>query len=180
MLSHVAIGRGTQNYSCTDSSPQTTPAAIGAVASLFNASCVAATYPELLGLMTNIALNYPIPESDNNLSPAVQMLSGHHFFADTTTPVFNLDTDLHTWGIMMGKKLNQTTAPLSAIKGVNNDGNGAVAWLKLVAKNATDTADSGFKEVYRVNTAGGSPPETCENMPQTFEVQYAAEYWLWA
>lgn len=52
---------------------------------------------------------------------------------------------------------------------------GAVAWLKLDAKS-----DDGqiFQEVYRVNTAGGSPPKSCEGMQEAFEVQYAAEYWL--
>lgn len=35
------------------------------------------------------------------------------------------------------------------------------------------------KEIYRVNTAGGNPPKTCDGMPTTFEIQYAAEYWFY-
>jgi hypothetical protein len=36
-----------------------------------------------------------------------------------------------------------------------------------------------LKTAYRVNTAGGSPPKTCENMPTVFTVDYASEYWFY-
>lgn len=39
----------------------------------------------------------------------------------------------------------------------------------------------GVKEVYRVNTAGGSAPASCVGkVGTTFVQQYAAEYWLYA
>lgn len=63
-------------------------------------------------------------------------------------------------------------APSGAPLGQNNVGLGAVAWLKLLTKS---TATGDLQEVYRINTAGGSPPATCAGMPAAFEVQYAAE-----
>jgi hypothetical protein len=32
------------------------------------------------------------------------------------------------------------------------------------------------RAVYRVNTAGGNPPTTCESRDAVFSVQYATEY----
>jgi hypothetical protein len=54
-------------------------------------------------------------------------------------------------------------------------GNGSVPWLYL---QYLDGTTNGLKAVYRLNTAGGSPPKTCESMPAVFTVQYAAEYWF--
>jgi hypothetical protein len=51
---------------------------------------------------------------------------------------------------------------------------GSVAWLKLNAM-AGD-----YKEVYRVNTAGGMPPKTCGGVQGEFEVEYSAAYWFYA
>lgn len=63
------------------------------------------------------------------------------------------------------------------------DGSKPVPWLKLQTQTPNgdvNPADDlgGVKEVYRVNTAGGAAPSTCNGMPATFEVQYAAEYWI--
>ncbi|KAK5134498.1 hypothetical protein LTR08_006415 [Meristemomyces frigidus] len=174
-LSHVAIGRGTQNYTCDLSNATAIPVAVGAVATLFNVSCVAASAPDLLAQLPAIALNLPIPTTTNKASAAYQDLSGHHYFTDPTTPFFNLDTPLHTYGTGAFKKANSSAAPPSAPLGQHGTGNGSVAWLKLDAKN---TAGQIFQEVYRTTTAGGNPPLVCTDMPAAFEVQYSAAYWL--
>lgn len=114
-----------------------------------------------------LALAYPIPTSDT----ADLLLSGHHFFTDATTAFFNLDTAQHTWGTVAARKISNSTAPANAPKGDN--GMGTVAWLKLSGL-AGD-----FKEVYRLDTAGGVPPKTCSGITGTFEVAYAAVYYLW-
>lgn len=62
------------------------------------------------------------------------------------------------------------------MKGPGDNGEGAVPWLKLTAQ---DPKGQILQEVYRVNTAGGSPPTSCQGMAATFEVQYAAEYWVY-
>jgi len=74
-------------------------------------------------------------------------------------------------------KANSSAAPGNAMKGVGGKGDGAVAWLKLGALNM---AGEIFKEVYRVQTAGGNPPASCVGMPAAFEVPYAAQYWLFS
>ncbi|KAI7315399.1 hypothetical protein KC315_g11099, partial [Hortaea werneckii] len=91
-LSHVAIGRGTQNYTCDLQNATAVPKPVGAVATLFNVSCMAADIPELMEKLPSIALNLPVPSADNALSPAYQDMSGHHYFVDDTTPFFNMDT----------------------------------------------------------------------------------------
>jgi Protein of unknown function (DUF3455) len=166
-LAHVAIGRGTQNYTCANSSAQATPVQVGAVATLFNATCLAAPYPQLLALMPGVSLKFPVPSTSDAQSAANYYLSGHHFFEDTTTPFFNLDTDEHSWGTVACKKINSSNAPNSTVD---------VPWLKLQSKTSDGCS---IEEVYRVNTAGGQPPKTCEGQPANIQVQYAAEYWFY-
>lgn len=167
MLFHVAVGRGTQNYTCKTGLGTETPATLGAKATLFNATCAAARSPAVLSQTPALALSYPIPTSDT----AEILLSGHHFFTNTTTAFFNLDTTAHTWGTVAAKKVSNSSAPANAPLGDN--GMGSVAWLKLSGL----TGD--FKEVYRLDTAGGQPPKNCSGITGTFEVEYAAVYYLW-
>ncbi|KAI9735335.1 MAG: hypothetical protein M1818_006530 [Claussenomyces sp. TS43310] len=176
LLKHVAIGRGTQNYTCTNSSSQATPAAAGAVATLYNASCVAATLPAILDLLPNLTLQWNLNAADQEaLYPASVFLSGHHFFTNATTPYFNLDTTAMQLGQASCSKVSSVPAPADAPLGQGGVGNGSVPWLKLQTHDATGS----LEQVYRVNTAGGNPPKTCDGMPAQFEVQYAAEYWFW-
>ncbi|OCK79652.1 hypothetical protein K432DRAFT_382889 [Lepidopterella palustris CBS 459.81] len=107
----IAQGTGTQNYTCANNSATALPVAIGAVATLVNASCAVAT-----GNLGSI----------NEDSQAV----GMHFFVDSTTPDFNIiglgNTEL--------KKLAAVAAPAEA------DGSVDVPWLKLVAQAAGTTS----------------------------------------
>lgn len=195
---HVAVGRGTQvcqssvmvyghhtdfykNYTC--SSPSAPPTPIGAVAGLYNASCLAGNFPSVLATIPGAALSIPAPSGNSALFPANLQLSGRHYFYDATTPTFNLHTTLTNYGIYYAKRVANTTAPAGSPKGP--DGAAAVPWLKLavetppVPTSAEDTAGN-VKEIYRVNTAGGSAPATCQGRPASFQVQYAAEYWFFA
>lgn len=131
--------------------------------------------PDLLAKLAPIALDLPVPSSSDTSSPVYQSMSGHHYFVDDTTPFFNMDTSLHAYGTGAFKKANQSSAPSDAVVGQGGQGMGAVAWLKLDAKTNDGQV---FQEVYRVNTAGGSPPKSCQGQQAAFEVQYAAEYWL--
>lgn len=198
---HVAVGRGTQvwhilhlipanqpfstdsrvqNYTC--SSPNSTPTPFGAVAGLYNASCIAGRFSKILNLIGPAALVIPAPEK-KNLFPANLALSGHHYFSDATTPAFNFHTSRANYGIYFAKRVANTTAPAGSSAGP--DGAPAVPWLKLAVigapldANAADIAGN-VKEIYRVNTAGGSAPKTCEGQPATFQVEYSAEYWFYA
>lgn len=172
VVKHVAIGRGTQNYTC-GTNETAAPMSIGARATLYNASCVAAAYPDVLSMLPRLALQFNLTDTNQaSLAPSNLQISGHHFFTDLTTPEFNLDTPAMSLGIAPTAKNSSTPAPADAPVGQYGVGHGAVAWLKLLS---TEAATGNLQEVYRVNTAGGNPPATCAGMPETFEVQYAAE-----
>jgi len=174
-LKHVGIGRGTQNYSCTTNATAA-PVSIGALATLYNATCIASTYPDLLAQLPNVALQFNLTSADQaTLSPSNLAISGHHFFANSTTPTFDLNTASMQLGFAPCSKNNTVPAPAGASVGQGDVGFGAVAWLKLVTRVG---ATGNLEEIYRVNTAGGNPPATCAGMPATFEVEYAAEYWF--
>ncbi|KAK4152928.1 hypothetical protein C8A00DRAFT_15803 [Chaetomidium leptoderma] len=172
-LKHIAIGRGTQNYTCDPATPGEAPKAVGALATLFNASCVVATSPELASTLGRAALHFPVAQSEpsQRLAPSNLGVSGVHYFRDATTAFFNLDV-APAWqiGEIPCAKNASTPAPADAPRGLQREA--AVAWLKL---NARPGATGGLQEVYRVETVGGSPPATCAGMKDSFEVQYATQ-----
>ena len=171
-MKHVGIGRGTQNYSCT-ANATAAPVSLGAVATLYNATCIASTYPDLLAQLPNVALQFNLTSADQaTLSPSNLAISGHHYFSNSTTPTFDLNTASMQLGFAPCSKNNTVPAPAGASVGQGDVGFGAVAWLKLVTRVG---ATGNLEEIYRVNTAGGNPPATCAGMPATFEVEYAAE-----
>lgn len=184
VLKHVAIGRGTQNYTCDTTNTTAAPTAAGAVATLFNASCIAGTYPDLLNMLPRVSMAFNLtastsgayaknllPTSSNSrLAPGNYVISGHHYFVDSTTPYFTLDTDTLKLGVIPCSKKAAVSAPADAAKG--QLGESAVPWLKLTAKEG---ATGRLQEVYRVETAGGSAPSTCAGMPASFQVEYSAQ-----
>lgn len=147
----VALGQGTQNYSCA--SATATPAAIGAVAQLFNASCALSSNPT-----ANTAALGSIEET---------AAIGAHFFVDNTTP----DFDIFGLGNTQAKKVQEVVAPQPATD---------VKWLRLEAQAQGTT--SSVKQIYRLNTAGGVAPATCEGKVagDTITVDYEAQYWVYA
>lgn len=61
-------------------------------------------------------------------------------------------------------------------------------WLKLQALDVgaqgsdvqQEDTEAAVKEIYRVNTHGGSAPTTCAGKHEgEFEIEYAAEYWFY-
>lgn len=169
-----------KNYTC--SSPTAAPTPFGAVAGLYNASCVAGKFSNILNLIIPAALSIPAP-SKPVLFPANLALSGHHYFPDPTTPTFDFRTPRSNYGVYYAKRVANTTAPAGSQAAL--DGAPAVPWLKLAVIEAPPDAIpadivGNVKEIYRVNTAGGSAPKTCEGRPASFQVEYSAEYWFYA
>jgi len=171
-LRHIAIGRGTQNYTCASASASDVPKAVGATASLFNATCDAARLNVVtLGQVTDLSLNYAIPTSPE----AEQRLSGHHEFTAAGVPLFMLETPEANYGRIEAKVDAKSPAPATASKGKN--ALGSVPWLKL---SATATGSWAYKEVYRIHTAGGVAPDNCKDIQGSFTVEYSAQYWFYA
>ena len=167
-MKHVAVGRGTQNYTCDTSNPSNPPAAAGALATLFNASCIAALYEDLLEQIPGMAVHFNLTGT-NQLGPSMLPISGHHYFTNATTPFFDLRTQTLDVGEAPCAKNNTVPAPSNAA--VGQLGEAAVPWLKLTAR---DGATGNIQEVYRVTTAGGSAPGSCDGMPAQFQVQYSS------
>ncbi|KAF1980006.1 hypothetical protein BU23DRAFT_521859 [Bimuria novae-zelandiae CBS 107.79] len=167
-LGHVAIGRGTQNYTCATSTSASVPKLQGANATLYNVTCYSVRAPSVLSSIPVIALGQRI---DLNNDVQKYTVSGHHEFTAAGVPLFKLVTDKANYGYVQAKSVANTTAPADSAKGTN--GLGSVAWLKLSA------VEGDYKELYRLGTAGGVAPKTCEGQPAFFVVDYAAEYWFW-
>jgi hypothetical protein len=133
--------------------------------------------------MPALALDYPMPTDPDKPMPASQVdLSGHHFFSTNTTPVFELNSAATgaRLGIVVGKKSANSTAPPGSPLGPDGQGFGSVAWLQLNTTNASvSTTGKEWKSIYRVNTAGGSPPKTCDGISagEVISIEYAANYW---
>lgn len=163
-----------QNYTCSSSSSDETPKAIGALATLYDVTCTAANFPHMLTMITKIAYNMNLPTNFDNflssLPPANLAVLGHHYFQNSV-PIFNLNTPTHQGGLAFTKLEDKLDSPSDAVQG----GNGAVAWLALSTVEGTVGE---YSSVYRVNTAGGAPPKTCQNMPSHFEVEYSANYYF--
>ena len=164
---HIAVGRGTQNYSCATGNADAVPKAEGAVATLFNVSCVAATYPDVVERIPSMAVHFNLTDGDH-LGPTVLPESGKHYFKETS-PFFDLTLSGTDYGVAPCAKNGTANAPSTA--GVGQLGEQAVTWLRLTT---TEGATENIQQVFRVNTAGGSAPATCKGMPAKFEVQYSA------
>jgi hypothetical protein len=144
----IGLGKGTQNYTCA--SETATPAAIGAVADIFNASCAVAT-----GNMGAIAED----EGDE---------VGVHFFIDNTTP----DFDIIGLGNTQSKKVQNVTAPnptadvpwlrLEAVAGA-----GTTSAVKQIYRLNTEGG------VAPATCAGQAPGSVVT-------VSYSAQYWIYA
>ncbi len=165
-LSYVAIGRGVQNYTCA--SPSATPVALGAIATLFDATTLAYESEALVHAIPPLAVYMPQPSSNLALAAGIFKPLGHHCFDAAGTPTFDLTA---VGKILYGAKSGDVKAPGTANKGPA--GTGAVDWLEL-SKKATYTS-VGAQLAYRVVTAGGNAPAVCSKAG-VITVQYAAEY----
>ncbi|KUJ11821.1 uncharacterized protein LY89DRAFT_653261 [Mollisia scopiformis] len=168
-LLYVAIGRGIQNYTCTAAGA--TPSAVGAIATLFDATSLAFTDETAVHAIPPVAVYMPQPTSSLALKAGVFNPIGHHYFDAAGTPTFDLTA---VDKILFGGKTGDVKAPTTA--NVGPDGTGAVDWLQLTKKSTYTSV--GVQVAYRLVTAGGSAPATCSNS-SLITVPYAAEYWFY-
>ena len=156
---------------------------MGAVAELYNATCTTG----YLGSETTNRLTNDISQQPRRSNIGQNLLlSGNHYFADSSTATFNLHTEAVNYGISFSRKTDSIPAPANALS-TEKGKSPAVPWLKLkvdlpprapMQLNEEDSA-SKVTEIYRLNTAGGAQA-TCEGyMGKTFTRDYAAEYWFW-
>ncbi|KAG0633724.1 hypothetical protein HOY80DRAFT_591418 [Tuber brumale] len=180
-LTNVVLGRGTQNYTCTDNTESSIPVSQGALATLYDVSCLAANHPSLLHELPDVlvqlqtSVQFYITAVFQRFSKE-KIVAGHHFFApDYSTPVFDFRVTPDIKRYFSGKRDAGVAATAYSSKGSPGQEYGAVDWLRLKAGDKSVES----KLAYRVNTAGGKAPENCKGMQKNFNIDYAAEYWFY-
>ncbi|CAI7668547.1 unnamed protein product [Penicillium palitans] len=181
-LKYVALGRGTQNYTCPyngsviSNSTTIKPKATGAAATLFDASCIASSSLALLHEVPAIISATPLGSLALMATLVAQgtrstnLIIGEHYFDAGGDPVFDMGlSGSNSW--VATSKIASTPAPKSKSKSRSSSD---VPWLKLGYKKG-----NGIREVYRVVTSQGDPPVTCAGQDATIQVDYAAEYWFY-
>ncbi|KAK2749242.1 hypothetical protein FQN57_006858 [Myotisia sp. PD_48] len=160
-LKYITYGVGTQNYTCAG--PSATPSSIGAVAALYDASCLVHLKPRYLDYINRISLQLPEKTLAWIFRTVLRLntLGNHHFSGGV--PFFDLRA--------LGGSDNVLVSLASKVPAPSNV---HVDWLKLDRKEG-----SGIEVVFRVQTNHGKAPATCRGMKPTFEVRYTAEYWLY-
>ncbi|KAK1920846.1 hypothetical protein DB88DRAFT_513589 [Papiliotrema laurentii] len=159
----ATVGRGTQNYTCTNGAFVSS----GAVADLYDVSCLfkvtapfipTATLSKWLPIIALNSLPFP--------GPAALPLALDHYFIATPdsasgiSPVFASSTDR-----IVAKRDASVPAANASVN---------VPYVKLIAIDGQGTL---AETVFRLDTANGQPPSTCSGS-ETITVQYAAMYYL--
>lgn len=198
-LKYVLLGMGTQNYTCTPGNDTAAPGTTGAVGKFWFLrsvrlranSLTAKLYdigsklntdpwaPWKIASITGLALSLST-FGDRQLdlylnSQGYNQWLGNHFFT-LSTPTFSLyKVKANPFPLAMVSKKAEMDAPKYSCPGIS--GEGAVKWLQLV--DDKNLSLGGVNTVYRLETAGGNKPAQCAGMQPTFEVPYAAQYWLY-
>lgn len=136
-LKYIALGRGTQNYTCASANATsrntTTPTATGAAATLFDASCLASTsttllheLPAAIGRAPLGALAFMAGMLDSTTDSSGVIL-GEHYFDANGDPFFDLrSSGSDAW--MIAKKDASVSAPM---RHYSSHASKDVPWLKL-------------------------------------------------
>lgn len=137
-LKHVVLGRGTQNYTCSCSEESAKPVAKGALATLFDASCLAGQHPGLLHELPAALSSVPVDTltflavlTGQVASPeSGELIIGKHFFNSDGVPFFDLS---------LGGSKDWMNAESAANVPAPSKSNGRldVPWLKLVATDGS-------------------------------------------
>jgi uncharacterized protein DUF3455 len=93
-LKYVALGRGTQNYTCLGNDSNAAPTAIGAVATLFDSSCLAVFLlnifndipPALVQMPHDAAVAAAIVIDQLSTANDGSVVFGQHYFVNSVTP----------------------------------------------------------------------------------------------
>ena len=119
----VALGIGTQNYTC--SSESATPTPNGALATLYDISCTVATVPSAAHCLGALALKADVHSGDPPIPPGMgyKEIGTHYFLPDAKTAIFKFDLNNKSFEFA-GGRLENIPAPYDAVTGT-------VDWLKL-------------------------------------------------
>ncbi|KAF9234248.1 hypothetical protein BU15DRAFT_65857 [Melanogaster broomeanus] len=176
---YIALGVGVQNYTCNATS--STYTAVGAVAELFDTSCIynTSTFDTLPGIAyaawNTTSPNVSIQEviATFELEPSPLVLGQHYYVEDPSSssglsPKWDFTSALRTYGnpaaYVTGTKIGDIP---SADTAHNID--------SLMIKGIQGQLAS---EIFRVQTHGGQPPVQCQTAGTNISVKYTAQYWF--
>ncbi|RVD81429.1 uncharacterized protein DFL_009293 [Arthrobotrys flagrans] len=173
-LAKIVLGYGSQNYSCVNGVATSN----GAVATLYDLSCAFAVSPEWADVVTRGAVQMDPTAQFAGLQMLKNMLNAqfisgvHYFKGDFATPTFEFTDKTKLISGLAGK----IPALPGSDTGKRPDNFGAVPSLRLVAKQGMGST---YSTIYRLHTAGGSPPlGKCLWQGQR-QIPYAAQYWVY-
>jgi len=177
--SFVAVAVGVQNYTCNSTS--LTYSNVGAVAELFDISCLSGTpafstiQNDAYGIWNHAPTSVTAQDVIKKLGRNPLVLGQHYYVPNPNTtagnPAISPKWDFtsgaekgNAQAYVVGAKIGDLPAPT---------GKSDVDWVQL-KKVEGELADT----VYRVDTKGGQPPTSCTAGAPLLSVKYTAQYWL--
>ncbi|KAK7177469.1 golgi membrane protein [Paraphaeosphaeria sporulosa] len=183
-LKYVLLGVGTQNYTCLTGNASDVPDTTGAAAKLYdlgtrlnNDPLAQWKIPAISGLALSLSAFGTWQLELYLMAEGYNQWLGNHFFT-LNVPTFSLyKTKTTPHPLAMVSKKAEQDAPKTACQGTKCEG--AVKWLYLADDAVPALSQGGVNTVYRLETAGGNKPATCQGRMKYFEVPYAAQYWVY-
>ncbi|KAF7337397.1 hypothetical protein MSAN_02266000 [Mycena sanguinolenta] len=171
---YVLLGVGIQNYSC--SSTTSTYTSIGAVASLFDISCLIDS-SDFASIQTtafdiwNAAPSGTAASSIGSQVSAPDLLGFHYFVTSPSGTGISPEWDFtSTTGdsssYVIGAKVGDIAAPTDSATNVD--------WLAL-----NSAQGSLASKIFRIDTVKGQPPTSCVAGSDPISVKYTAKYYLY-
>ncbi|KAH7921701.1 hypothetical protein BV22DRAFT_1132037 [Leucogyrophana mollusca] len=174
----VALGLGVQNYTCNATS--STYVLTGAVAELFDSSClygtpVFDTAPALAYTAWDATTGLVTPQdviAALSIVPLPVVLGQHYYVPNPAgsglSPKWDFTSSGGTYGntaaYAVGAKIGDLPSPDTKL---NIDS----LMVKVVEGNLAS-------EIFRVQNNGGQPPASCTSASQNVSVKYTAQYWF--
>ncbi|CAE6458935.1 unnamed protein product [Rhizoctonia solani] len=171
---YIVLAIGTQNYTCTNAGNYSTS---GVLSILIDISCLHASNSTAFEDVQNSAYNLFLTSQNemptlNQIQGAIgypPFILGDHYFtprASTIAPEFDFrkSQEGNADAFVIGRQVGGIPSP---------EGSQNIDWLQLEA-----TEGQLAKYIYRVDTRGGQPPESCSGEGQDRIVPYTAKYWF--
>ncbi|KAK7044391.1 hypothetical protein R3P38DRAFT_162617 [Favolaschia claudopus] len=174
----VALGVGVQNYTCDAATSKYT--SVGAVASLFDISCLVKT-PAFANIQTVAQMAWSVLPPKVSATTIGEKLGapallGFHYFIPNPITGTGLSPK---WDFTStGKFKGDASAFIVAAKAANiaapQDSAKNVDWLML-----NNVQGSLATQVFRVDTVNGQPPTSCTPGSANISVKYTSKYFLY-
>ncbi|VDB88881.1 unnamed protein product [Peniophora sp. CBMAI 1063] len=165
----VALGVGVQNYTCSSTG---TFSNIGAIAELFDISCIASEPVQLKAYEGWSASSQTALEFIDTIGHRSFVLGQHYFIANPTAgganePKFDFTNDRlagDTQAFAVSSRAGDIVAPT---------GSGDIDWLLL-----NTTSGDLAQQIFRIATVGGTDASAC-TAGETASVKYVAKYFFY-